>query len=95
MFVPLGKGIGGRCPRHDGEKGGVSVVGHGNIEGPEYTAVFGKVKPTNRASYNLTEGSIILPLKNLTIARQGGRGFATLFSLNEESAAWIYTVGES
>jgi hypothetical protein len=52
-----------------------------------------RVKKPNRAIYNLTEGPIILPFKNLTLAGQGFRSFRTLSFLIGKEKIWTYTVG--
>jgi hypothetical protein len=52
-----------------------------------------EIEMTNRAIYNLTEGPIILPFKNLTLAGQGFRSFRTLSFLIGKEKIWTYTVG--
>ena len=52
-----------------------------------------RIKTSNRAMYNLTEGSIILPYKNLTMAGRGERGFRTLSFFDWKEWRWTYTVG--
>ena len=53
----------------------------------------GLSKRANRASYNLTEGHIILPNENLTMGRQGQGRFYTLASFTEEVRVWMFIVG--